>query len=518
MALLTLTTCTLRGVEAVPIDIEIDLVGGLPSWIMVGLAEAAVRESRVRIQSAIQNSGFIFPIARMCVNLAPAHLKKDGTGFDLPMALAILGAHGAIPEKRLREGLFLGELSLQGDVRPVRGALAAAEAARKAGKRMVMVAHDNGPEAALVRGIEVRTVKTLGDAVAYLATGREERAPLGVPGAMTSSRSNGLDLRDVKGQSEARRALEVAAAGGHNILFIGGPGAGKTMLARRLPTILPKMTMDEALEVTRVHSVAGLTIGGGLVDERPFRAPHHSTTPPGLVGGGASLPRPGEVTLAHRGVLFLDELPEFARATLEVLREPLESGEVVLSRASGTLRYPARCLLVASMNPCPCGRFGDGTSRCRCAEHEVLRYQGRVSGPLLDRIDMHVHVPPVDLVALEDESPGESSASVAARVTSARDIQTRRLAGRINATATPTEIAEHARPNDKGRRSLAHAVTAMGLTARGYDRVLRVARTIADLDGEPHVNEDHVAEALCFRMQRAHENEAALTTTFTASL
>jgi magnesium chelatase family protein len=496
---LRVTSASLRGVEAVPIDVEVNLGGGLPSFTMVGLAEAAVRESRVRVEAAIVNSGFIFPVARITMNLAPAHLKKDGSGFDLPMALAILAAHGTVPLQTLASCLVLGELSLNGQVRPVRGALAAAEAARTAGKRTVLVSTENGPEAALVHGVDVRVVRTLGDAVAFLR-GDPSAAPVVGEAPPRAPMSTTPDLRDVKGQHAARRALEVAAAGAHNILFVGGPGAGKTMLARRLPGILPPLSRDEALEVTRVHSGAGLNIGGGLVATRPFRAPHHSTTPPGLVGGGSAIPRPGEVTLAHNGVLFLDELPEFARPTLEALREPLESGEVVLSRASGTVRYPARALLVVSMNPCPCGRYGDPRVLCRCSPADVARYQGRVSGPLLDRIDMHVHVPPVDLVALDDTAEGEASAPVAARVMQARAVQAARLgAGRTNATATAAEMAMSARPDPEGRRLLARAVEKLALSARGYDRVLRVARTIADLDGQTAVASRHVAEALQYR-------------------
>lgn len=490
----TVLSATLRGVDALAVEVEVDLGTGLPSVTIVGLAEVAVRESRLRVQAAIAAAGLVFPVARITVNLAPAHVKKDGTGFDLPIALAILAAHGALPTARLEDALVLGELSLAGDVRPVRGAIAAAEAARAAGRRMVLVAPENAPEAALVRGVEVRAVRTLGDAVAFLGAGHEERAPLVPEGEVARPRGNEPDLVDVKGQASARRALEVAAAGGHNLLFYGGPGTGKTMLARRLPGVLPGLSHGEALEVTRVHSVAGLNIGGGLVSQRPFRAPHHSTTPPGLVGGGNPM-RPGEVSLAHHGVLFLDELPEFSRATLEVLREPLESGEVMLSRASGTLRYPARCLLVASMNPCPCGHRG--SPRCRCSPVDVSRYQGRVSGPLLDRIDLHCHVPPVDFAALDDVAAGESSAAVALRVARAREAQ--RARGALNARLPLALLEEHARPDVEGRRLLVRAVERLGLSARGWDRVRRVARTIADLASAEHVGAPHVAEALHYR-------------------
>lgn len=490
---------TLVGVEAIPVAVEVDVAGGLPSVAVVGLAEAAVREARVRVQAALQNSGHAFPAGRVTVNLAPAHLKKDGTGFDLPIALGVLSAQGVIPPGACARTLVFAELSLSGEVRPVRGALAAAEAARRAGLSRILVAPEDGGEAALVGGLEVRCVRHFRDAVRYLRDRQEDAAPLATPRSGSAERSEGADLADVRGQPFARRALEVAAAGGHNLLFVGGPGSGKTMLARRLPGILPPLSDDEAMEVTRIHSVAGLG-GGGLLRTRPFRAPHHSTTPAGLIGGGSGHLRPGELSLAHRGVLFLDELPEFPRATLEVLRQPLESGEVSVVRASGSVRFPACAIVVAAMNPCPCGYLGVPGRRCVCPIREVQRYRRRVSGPLLDRIDLHVEVAPVKLSALEDKACGEPSAAVRARVEAARARQAARLGeGRTNAQMTPAEARAHAAPDEEGRLLLAAAVEELGLSARAYERTLKVARTIADLEGAERVRGHHVAEALAFR-------------------
>ena len=490
---------TLVGVDATPVTVEVDVAGGLPSVSIVGLADAAVREARVRVQAALQNHRFTFPAGRISVNLAPAHLRKDGTGFDLAIAIGILAAQGVVPASRVAHALVLGELSLSGEVRGVRGALAATQAAAASGCTEIILASQNAQEAALVEGIQVRGVRTLADAVRWFAEGDEGSAPVETRAPLSCEDSDLPDLAEVRGQALARRALEVAAAGGHHLLFVGGPGSGKTMLARRLPGILPQLQRAEILEVTRVHSVAGLS-SKTHSHLRPFRAPHHSITAAGLVGGGSGMPRPGELTLAHRGVLFLDELPEFPRQALECLREPLETGEVMLARAWGPIRFPACTQLVCAMNPCPCGYLHHPTRACSCLPLQVQRYRSRISGPLLDRLDIHLEVPPVSFAELESTQSEEDSASVRNRVACARKKQRIRLGeGRTNSDMDMAELRHAASLDAEGRKLLRLAAERLELSARSYARILRVARTIADLDDNPKVRLPHLQEALQYR-------------------
>lgn len=481
------------GVRAPEVRVEVHLSGGLPRMSIVGLPEAAVREAKDRVRAAIVCSQFEFPARVITVNLAPADLPKDGGRFDLPIALGILAASGQIPLEAVRGREFLGELALTGELRAVDGALPAALAAADAGRALVLPAA-NGPEAALSSAVEAYTARTLLD-VCGMLDGRNA-LPRAQP--LPARRMPGPDLADVRGQAQARRALEIAAAGGHHLLLVGPPGCGKTLLASRLPGLLPEASEAEALETAAIASISGRGLDPARWRERPFRAPHHTASAVALVGGGAE-PRPGEISLAHNGVLFLDELPEWSRATLEVLREPLESGVVTVSRAARACEFPARFQLVAAMNPCPCGWAGDPSGRCRCTREAIERYRGRISGPLLDRIDLHVDVPRLPPAELRpDAPPGESSAAVRERVLAARARQHAR-AGVLNAGLDQSATFAHCRLSPSDQALLERAVDALQLTARSMQRILRVARTIADLDGSDAIGTAHLTEAIGFR-------------------
>ena len=491
----------LQGVDAFRVDLEVDCRRqGMPSFIMVGLAEGAVRESRERVLKALQNSGFHMPPSRITVNLAPADRRKEGSAYDLPLALGLLGASGQIPEEVLKGWFSAAELSLDGRLKSVPGVLPLALLARSEKARGLLVAPENAQEAAMVEGVRVVAPSTLGETVAFL-TGQAALEPVS-PQPLNKEDGFPLDFADVKGQEQAKRAMEIAAAGAHNLLLIGPPGSGKTMLARRLPGILPPLSFEEALEVTKIYSVARLLGGRGLITERPFRTPHHSDSSVAIIGGGVP-PHPGEVSLAHRGVLFLDELPEFQRQALEVLRQPLEQGSVTISRAAYSIQYPADFMLVAAMNPCPCGYSTDPRHSCTCTPSAIARYRSRLSGPLLDRIDLHVEVPAVPYEDLRAGRKGVSSAEIRERVILAREVQRRRYTGtacRTNADLFGALLERFCCLGSQEQAFLGNAVERLALSARAYTRILRLARTIADLEGSEDIRLPHVAEAVSCRV------------------
>lgn len=502
-------SCAILGLDGFIVDVEVDLANGLPGVIIVGLPDTAVQESRERVQSAIQNSGLLFPRKHVRVNLAPAAVRKEGPSYDLPIALGILAASEQIPVDVLTDALVIGELSLDGSVRHVRGVLPMAALAAEKGYHRILVPAADAAEAALIPDLEVIPIQDLTQLCAAL------NGNFTIPPQQQETKAEHpawelTDFREVKGQEHVKRALEIAAAGGHNILMIGPPGAGKTLLARALPAILPSMTIAEALDVTRIYSVADLLPKDvPLIQTRPFRAPHHTISHAGLVGGG-NWPHPGEISLAHRGVLFLDELPEFSKQVLEVLRQPLEDKMVTISRARGSLTFPANFQLVAAMNPCPCGYYGDASHPCSCSPSSITKYQKRISGPLLDRIDIHIQVPRVEYQKLSDSRMGEASSSIRARVETARGIQQARFQNQTkeseriiysNADMRNADTRKYCALTDDGKKLMENAMRQMQLTARAYYRIQKLARTIADLDGEEQITSNHLAEALQYRPQ-----------------
>jgi magnesium chelatase family protein len=507
-------TSVVIGVDAYPVEVEVDIAQGLPTFNIVGLPEAAVKESKERVKAAIKNGGYKFPDDRITVNLAPAHIKKEGTGFDLPIALGILGALGTILPSALEGLMFLGELSLDGRIKPVCGALSMAIAAQSTGARGIIIPEANRKEAVVVDDLPVFAARNLAQVVESLRGNTPMQPEESLPAVLLPEEpSDGEDFSDVIGQDHAKRALEIAAAGGHNVLMVGPPGSGKTMLARRLPSILPPLTFEEAIETTKIHSVAGcLIVDRGLIAQRVFRSPHHTISYAGLIGGGA-MPRPGEVSLAHNGVLFLDELPEYKRHVLEVLRQPLEDKNVTIARASSSLTYPANFMLVAAMNPCPCGYTGDPRHACRCTEQQIRRYRAKISGPLLDRIDLQIEVPAVPHRQLLDVPTGTPSAAIRRRVIAARAVQARRFKKykiHCNSQMNSRQLDGCCKLDGDSAQLLRSAMVKFGFSARAYNRIVKIARTIADLDAHEEIGVVHVSEAIQYRNLDRHGGAGGL--------